>query len=130
MVEPPYVDDPTVADDDSVLRRVPTGQYVEDPKTRTGLRPSSGAFDNSSDGSPLSASLASQCQYPNVLIRGYQGAGLVSVSVRLLRQLGQGIVRDPTEADPAHVLVFGSKPRSFGSKVAKAAEWVVNPRSG
>src|SRR5262245_61561436 len=119
MAEPPYVDDPTISDDDLVLRRIPKTQRVDDPKTPTGSRPTTGAFDDSVDGSPLSMSLASECVNPRALIEGMADAGVVAVSVRQLRALGQGVVRDPTEADPAHVLVFGHKPRSFGKAMVR-----------
>jgi hypothetical protein len=124
--EPPYVDDPTIHDDVDLWRRIPKGQYVLDPKAETGLRPSSGAFDDSSDG-PMSASIADAERVPLEAASGGQSAGLVSISVRLLRSLGQGIVRDPTPEDLNHVLVFGPKPKSYRGKVAKAARWVVRP---
>jgi hypothetical protein len=127
MADPPFVDDATVSDDDYVLRRIPRQQRVSDPKSAEGIRPSSGAFDDSSDGSPLSMTLASQCDDPASLIIGFDGAGVIRVSVRELRALGQGFVRDPTDQDPAHVLVFGPKPNAFGKKVARAARWVIPP---
>ena len=124
--EPPYVDDPTISDDVVLLRRIPKGQYVSDPKAETGLRPSSGAFDDSSDG-PMSATIASTTRDPQAALSGLQAAGLATMSVGFLRSIGQGIVRDPRPEDPDHVLVFGPKPKSFGSRVAKAARWAVRP---
>src|SRR5690242_7589464 len=129
MADPPFVDDATISDDDYVFRRIPQKQRVSDPKAPGGVRPNSGAFDDSSDGSPLSMTLASQCADPASLVSGMEGAGVVRVSVSELRKLGQGFVRDPTEQDPAHVLVFGNKPRSFGRKVAQAATWVITPEA-
>jgi hypothetical protein len=61
MADPPFVDDATITDDDYVFRRIPKTQRVRDPKAPGQVRPSSGAFDDSSDGSPLSMTLASQC---------------------------------------------------------------------
>ena len=58
--EPPYVDDATILDDTVLWRRIPKGQYVPDPKADTGLRPSSGAFNDSSDG---------PCQRPSPAMR-------------------------------------------------------------
>ena len=127
MADPPFVDDATISDDDHVLRRIPKNQRVTDPKVPGGIRPSSGAFDDSSDGSPLSMTLASECVDPASLIEGFEEAGVVRVSVRELRALGQGFVRDPTDDDPAHVLVFGHKSQSFGKKAARAATWIIRP---
>src|SRR5262245_50536515 len=112
MPDPPFVDDGTISDEDYVLRRIPKTQRVTDPKVAGRIRPSSGAFDDSSNGSPLSMTLASQCSNPESLVDGLEGVGVVRVSVRDLRALGQGFVRDPTESDPGHVLVFGNKTQS------------------
>ena len=127
--EPPYQDDPTISDDDVLLRRIPRNQYVVDPKSSDGIRPTSGAFDDSSDGSPMSMTLASECAGPpEALIADMVGAGVAAVCVELVRSLGQGVVRDPTPDDPGHVLVFGVKPkRSFGRRLAKESGWAVKP---
>lgn len=57
---------------------------------------------------------------------GHEGFSLAAVSVRLLRELGQEVVFDPLEEEPAHGLVIGEKHKNrFGRRVAKAAAWVV-----
>ena len=125
--EPPFVDDDTISNDDVIYRRIPERQVTPDPNSKHGIRPSTGAFSDSSDG-PLSVTLKSLCTVaPESLIAHMPKAGVAAVSVGLLRSLGQMIVRDPTPDDPAHVLIVGKKGKTFEKTVARTADWAVLP---
>ena len=95
------------------------------------LRPASAAFDDSSDGSPMSVVLESKAielgRGPNDVLLGHAGFGLVRFQAGIARACGQGIARDPTPDEPAHAVVFGKKPKSVQRKIRSASEWVVLP---
>jgi hypothetical protein len=38
-------------------------------------------------------------------------------------------MRDPTNDEPAHALVFGKKTRNVQRKLAKGAHWIISPPS-
>ena len=61
MLEPqsPYRDDPTIANDAPLWRRIPPWHFVFDENIGK-WRPSSAAFDDHPDGSPMSAVLGQQ----------------------------------------------------------------------
>lgn len=95
-------------------------------------RPSSAAFEDSPDGTPMSAFWEKLHRELGLTeanaLEGHEDFGLASFVVRLARELGQGIQREPLPDAPAHVLVFGPKPKkSVSRKLAAAAEWVVLP---
>jgi hypothetical protein len=58
--------------------------------------------------------------------------GVVAVRMGTLRELGEGAMAWPTEAEPWHGIVFvadGSKrKRAVRSAIADSARWVVAPR--
>jgi len=120
-----YEDDKTIQNDAIIWRRV-----SEDWASFKGgeLRPSTGAFQDSAN-TPMSATLAGEHDSPEAYLAAYPNHGLVAITAGRLRQLGQKIVRCPTEADPAHLYIDGDKPKGrFKRKLQKEAEWVVLPR--
>lgn len=124
MDDDDYQDDSTIADDAIVWRRVPPEQ------TKLGLDgrpvPSTGAFNDSSN-SPMSATLAAGSSVQAVH-KWYPTHGIVAIRAGRLRELGQRLVRAPTEADPAHILVAGRKPKGgFRKKLQRESDWVVLP---
>ena len=121
-----YRDDPTIAPSAELLRRVHESQIVPD-RNAGRMRVSTSAFDNSSDGSPMSVSLLDELKArglgPEAVLLGYPA--LISITAGLARNCAQGVAREPTRDDPAHAVVFGEKTGSIKRKFAKQAKWVI-----
>ena len=121
------LDDPSILDDDNIWRRIHPKQIIID---NDGVRrPSSSAFEDSSNGTPMSAiweKLHRELGLNEFDALKERGTfSLVSFKAKLARQLGQGIQRDPIDDAPAHVLVFGPKTQSVRRQLASGSEWVV-----
>lgn len=58
-------------------------------------------------------------------LRAYTAHGLTAISVRVLRDNGLGIERDPLPQDPSHVLVYGEKSPAIRGRLVQAAVWLV-----
>lgn len=125
-------DDPTIADDDRLLRRIFPDWWVPDEKA-SGMRLSTAAFDDYPDGSPMSVHLGSVLErlgLPNEsVLRGHEGYGLAELSAGTVRSLGQGIVRMPEPDWPAHAGVVGRKTYSVQKKLRQDAILLVPPKS-
>lgn len=129
MGSTPYANDPTIADDDKLWRRIFPRWIVPD-NNRGGKRLSSQAFENSKDGSPMSVFLAAL-----VLSSGrdaadlvFPGYGMVSITAGLARENGQHVCRVPLPEEPAHTFVAGAKPKSVRYRLLDEMEWVIDPR--
>lgn len=64
---------------------------------------------------------------PFTLLQGWEGHGLVSLSIAVLRDCALGVVRDPLPDEPWHALVWGRKTGSVRKKLVRAAEWIERP---
>src|SRR3989304_4967403 len=97
-----YTDDPTISDSEELWRRVPRYHFVIDENLGA-MRPSSAAFSDSPDGSPMPVCIASICETPSVALGSYaaDGYALAGFLAGLARQLGQGIQRDPLQKQPS-----------------------------
>ena len=115
-------DDPTILDDDELLRRLHPRWIV---RTTDPPKISSAAFQNFKGFEKLSANLGSlMTQYTQTwsdLLAGMPGYGIAGLSVGTARQHGQGVEKSPEPNDPSHVHVEGPKPKSVQKKLAKAA---------
>src|SRR5882724_4978871 len=125
-----YAKDKTILDEADLYRRIPPNQIVRDENQGI-LRPSSQAFEDSRDGTPMSVVLADVLSAAgrapeSVLIR-LEGFALASITAGLARDCGQGVARDPTDDEPAHALVFGKKTGSVRGRLAKECRWVIEP---
>ena len=127
---PAYQDDPAIQDEVRLLRRVHPQWIVRDNNLNC-LRPSSQAFNNSPDGSPMSVIredvLENEHRSPVSTLAGYPGYALAALTAGTVRQNGQGVAADPLPEEPAHALVFGNKTESVRRRLAKASRWVVEP---
>jgi hypothetical protein len=121
-----YTDDPTISDDADLWRRIHPTHIISDPNLGR-VRPTSAAFMDLSNGSPMSVVIAAESDGPEHILAGYEGYGLASFKARVAREFGLGIVRNPLYNQPAHALVFGAKSGKVRSQLAKAVEWVVLP---
>lgn len=125
-----YVDDPSIANDAVLWRRIHPTWKVRDDNSG-GWRVTSAAFDDSRDGSPLSVLLAAVVREsgrgPADVLSGFTGYFLASLTAGDARRCGQGIARTPEPDEPAHASVFGRKTKSIKRKLADAAGWIIGP---
>src|SRR5437870_136262 len=87
-------DDPSIPDSEDLWRRIPPRHFIAD-ENRGVIRPSSAAFEDDDDGSPMSVYLASDTPSPGAALVGHAGFALAAITARLARECKQGIVRDP-----------------------------------
>ena len=123
-----FPDDPGCADEVRLLRRIPKWHVCYD-KNSGCIRPSSAAFEDDQDGSPMSVYrqdvIDGEGDEPARVLVGHEGYGLVSITAGQVRAKDQTVCSDPLPDESAHVLVCGSKTRSIRRWLAKRAEWVV-----
>jgi hypothetical protein len=126
-----------VAPDDKALRRVRPLHVVRDPKAPGGRRASAAAFEDDSDGSPMSAYLKSIVIELGLtdadVVHGKEtGWAVASIPVGVLIDEEQIVepdpISDPPEphpCDPAHALVHGVKtPKGRRDRISKASPLV------
>jgi hypothetical protein len=126
MASDDYSDDPTIPDDAELWRRIPPWHFVHDENWEQ-IRPSSAAFEDDPDGSPMSVILGAEAGDPQRAIAGHQGFALASITAALARGLGLGVARDPHPDEPAHAVVFGKKNKRVSRTLARGCRWVVPP---
>lgn len=126
----PYEDDPTIADDAQLWRRIPPWHIVDD-KNVGGKRISKAAFEDHPDGSPMSVVLGGLVlelgRTAESVVADHAGFCLASVTAGFARSLNQGVVRRPLVEEPAHAEVFGKKTESVRRRFAHEAVWVIAP---
>lgn len=108
-----YEDDPSIPDRSDLYRRVHPDQVVFDKNTGE-FRPSSAAFKDHPNGSPMSVNLLCEMQALNVdpveyTLRGFAAYHLAIIECGFTRSLNQAIAREPLPDNPAHGVVFGEK---------------------
>lgn len=130
MPDPSLVDDPAIGDTAVLWRRIHPAWIIMDDNAGQ-MRVSSAAFDDSSDGSPLSVLLADVVIQTNRnaqdIVAKYEGYALAAIDAGLVRKNGQGVAATPEPDEPAHGSVFGSKTKANKRGMAKAAVWVIKP---
>ena len=104
-----------VADADDLYRRIHPSQ-VKDGKL------TSAAFKDPQ----LSVDLA-RLTTPQRSLSGHPSYGLASITALLARSLGQEVVHNPLEVNPAHALVIGNKNLGTARSLARSATWVLLP---
>lgn len=125
-----YTDDATIADEAILLRRIPPRHLVYDENLMR-WRPSSAAFENHPDGSPMSVLLADVLRTSGRnaadALRGHEGFALAAITAGLARAHHQDVAREPLPDEPAHAVVVGIKTQAIRRKLAKQATWAVPP---
>lgn len=125
-----YVDDPTIADDSVLWRRICPFWIVPDAN-RGGFRVSSAAFDDSKDGTPTSIHLEEVARSigrtAEDILRPFTGYGLASLTAGQARGCEQAIGKDPLPNDPTHGYLAGRKTQSIKKRLAAACQWVIPP---
>jgi|GEM_PF-857458 hypothetical protein len=130
-----YTDCEKILDGHSLWRRIMPEQVIYDENLKRN-RPSSAAFENCADGDPMSV-FWQEFHIENGLtidhiLKGHESFFVASFRAGLARELKQILHHDPLDASenldaqPAHVLVVGDKPKKgFSKKVAKDSSWVI-----
>ena len=123
-------DDATIPDASDLWRRIHPTWVIYDENLRA-WRVSSQAFNDDSEGGPMSVVLA-----PEVLAAGrtskdilarFMGYSLAAVKAALARELNQGVKRAPEPDEPAHAVVVGKKTSSVRKSFSRGARWEVPP---
>ncbi len=115
-------DDTSIGDDDIVLRRVSERAYIFDENLGR-FRPSSQAFLQNGPDGLVSVYLESETTHSAVACEGPEPY-LAFISAGELRELGLGIVRDPSSGGPGHCEITGRKTRGMLNRIARQAQWV------
>jgi len=130
MADAGYADDPTIANEAELFRRISPRHFVPDENSG-GLRPSSAAFSDHPNGSPMSVVLADVLaatgRHPDDLLARYGGFALAMITAGLARECQQGVAREPLGDEPAHGVVFGRKTRPVMRRLATRAHWAIAP---
>lgn len=125
------VDDVTILDSDPLWRRIPPHHFVRDDNRGGGYRPSSAAFDDHPDGTPMSVVLGREVlaagRLPESVVTGHSGFGLVTFDAQIARSVNQGIMRKPVPGEPAHAEVFGKKTKAVKTKLSRNSTWIIPP---
>ena len=126
-----YRDDPAITDDVRLFRRLPKEWVVRDDNLNC-FRPSSQAFNDSQDGSPMSVFRddvlqSERREVSSLLLATYSTYGLASLRTGIAREHRQGVTPDPLPEETTHALVFGPKPTKVRQRLAKAAELLILP---
>jgi hypothetical protein len=127
MPDNQYPDNPSIKDTDQILRRIHPSHWIRDSNLGK-IRPTSQAFKDSSDGTPMSINLNNLLKSPEEAIEGYPGHLLVSFTAGFARHtLNQRVGPEPLPEDPSHGYVAGDKGKSNREKFANSADWVIKP---
>lgn len=114
-----YTDDATIADEAILLRRIPPRHLVYDENLMR-WRPSSAAFENHPDGSPMSVLLADVLRTSGRnaadALRGHEGFALAAITAGLARitrtwRASRCLMSQPTPSSS------GSRPKRFGGNL-------------
>ena len=130
MCTPARSDDPTVPDESFVYRRIRPGEHKYDNREQR-VMPNSGNFCDHPQKGPVSVDLGCEMEARGkpeaVVLKGHEGYHLVKIPVRVVRELGLGVVRTPDDDNPCHGEIRGRKTKSIMKKLARKATWVVPP---
>lgn len=125
MTDAAFRDDPTIADETELWRRIPPWHVHHDERLGR-LRPASAAFDDDID-DPMSVAIADEAAGPDAVPAGHESFALAAITVGLARDCGLGVMRDPLPDNPAHAVVFGRKTGAVMRRLARGATWIVLP---
>lgn len=120
MTNPP--DDPTIAADEMVVRRVAYGQQQYDENLRR-RRPTTQAFLQGGRNGFTSVYLLSETT-PETVAQGGSQPYQCTVSVGVLREVGLGILRTPQSGGPGHADITGRKTKSRLDRIVRQCDWV------
>src|SRR5260221_10839905 len=126
MDDDPRQDDPAIANDDRLFRRVRPNQLI--PESDGSQRPSSAVFKVLELSVNIESLMIQQERAPEDTLTKYPGEYLTSVTAGQIRVYKHPIVKDTEPPnDPAHGLVLGKKKDSFANAMTRQHQWIVPP---
>lgn len=122
-------DDPSIADETVLYRRVPRRWIVPDNNRQPPcVRLSTGAFQGMELSVGLGDELEALGEPPEAILTGLpEDMCLVGFPAAGARALDQLVCRDPQDNELAHGLVVGKKTDRVQRELARASSWVVAP---
>jgi hypothetical protein len=125
MYQPVFEDDPSIANEDRLFRRIHLSQIVRDDDTGF-ARVSSGAFRDREMSINIESILLDDGKAAADCLRDHGTHMLVSITAGAARQFRQAVCRDPLPNDSSHGLIVGSKnnPRVVEG-LRSSATWVI-----
>lgn len=125
-----FPDDQSVGDEVALLRRVPPRHFFFDPRLGR-IRPSSAAFEDDSDGDPMSVYredvIVSERGTVERVMLGHEEYGLAALAAGQFRSRQQTVFSDRLPEESSHTKVCGPKTDSNRRWFAKQAEWKIPP---
>ena len=126
------MDDPTILPSCELWRRLNPVFCVADESSTTGWRISSGAFDDSPDGSPMSIRVGDKMAelglgYETVLSpeQAKEGWGLAALTAGVVRMHGQIVYYSDEPGEPAHGSVEGKKSPKVRKKLSASSRQLI-----
>lgn len=127
-----FPDDRTVSDGVALLRRIPPRHFYFD-ETLNRRRPSSAAFEDDSDGDPMSVYrgdvIESEAGDIRRVMIGHEGYALVALTAGQVRSKSQTVSPDPLPEESSHATVCGPKTGATRRWFSRQARWVILPPS-
>ncbi len=124
-----YQDDQAISNDAKLLRWIRPDVVVRDPKSASGWRLSSQAFEDSRDGTPCSVAIESETWSHAEILDRFPSYGIAALLAGDARAVDQKVLRWPTDEIPGHAYIAGRKPKSVLNALAKAGRWVAGGRN-
>lgn len=125
MPEKDLADDNSISDENPLWRRIPPVHLVSDGQGN--FRPSSAAFKDHPNGSPMSVFIFGAGSSIEAALLGLPYFGIAAITAGLARQKNQGVRRAPLADHPDHGEVFGKKTDSVRKAFARNAVWIRLP---
>ena len=130
MVNSGYSDDPTITNEAELGRRIPPLHFIPDLNTGR-IRPSTAAFKDHQNGSPMSVLLADVLigsgRGPLDVLANFDYFALASITAGLARACRQGVARRPLPDELAHAEVFGKKTYGARKRFVAESSWIIPP---
>ena len=121
-----FEDDPSIAGEERLFRRIPRTWVDWDEHGNAAI--SSAAFKDEELSVALESVMVRDGRPQVDAIRNYAGYGLAAITAAHARSLNQHVSRDPIDEEPAHGVVYGQKKRGgIAGKLRDGASWVINP---
>ena len=122
----PPGDDPSIQSAERLWRRINPDWWKFDPQ-KGFYRVTSAAFNDSSDGDPMSVILASATTQAEALA-GFEGYGLAEFTAGLAREECYcSVKRTPKAGAPWHVSIIGTKTDAIRKHLQKNCTIIVEP---
>lgn len=125
-----FPNDPAVADESALLRRIPPWHFYFDPKLER-MRPRSAAFEDDEDGDPMSVYRREVIDsgggdVQRVMV-GHKGFALACLTAGQVRSKLQTVFPDPLPEEASHCKICGPKPEGVRRWLATEARWTIPP---